>query len=590
MKKNRKYSTKGVRLPSNYWELYFDTIKQNWRTIFGIGLMSLLFFLPSLGFMFWRDYYFLQLTASNYSETEIDALRITSANYINIGVAVGLVLSSIGISGLSRLNLLVAREQGFFFMKDFNKGIRQNFVRNFVFFLIYGILIYCSLLVINNTNGGFVSYIPLGIVQVIFFPILLINIETTAIYSWRLKDSFRNSFIIFIKNFLVMFLFSLVFSSVYLLHLISYIFLKYIIYVALIVIIYPFVILALRVYMNRSLDKDINKEHYPEIYKMGIYEKQNEDYLNDVIKKYYGPNSTFNSVRTDPYLDTYFYHICSYISQNKETYQVKLMDQCPVWPRKAMVESLNYLRGLSYEKKLTYLQRNNYTVMGLRQDKKAKVAIVMAGGGYSAVCTLVEDTPTSVELHKKGMNVFSFSYPIGDKSKTAIDALKEFIAFLFKNEERMNIDMDDYMVIGCSAAGHLAALLGTDNLGINDYSKPKLLGLVYPVITMKEYAEPGSKRTLIGDNPSKEEEDKYSIELHVGKDYPNVFMWQSERDNCVPYENSQLMIKALDNSGIDYRFEHYDSDAHGWGVAKGELADGWVDRMYDYYLSLIENK
>ena len=206
MKKNRKYSTKGVRLPSNYWELYFDTIKQNWRTIFGIGLMSLLFFLPSLGFMFWRDYYFLQLTTSNYSETEIDALRITSANYINIGVALGIILSSIGVSGLSRLNLLVAREQGFFFMKDFNKGIRQNFVRNFVFYLIYGILIYCSLLVSNNTNGGFVSYIPLGIVQVIFFPILLINIETTAIYSWKLKDSFRNSFIIFIKNFFVMFL------------------------------------------------------------------------------------------------------------------------------------------------------------------------------------------------------------------------------------------------------------------------------------------------------------------------------------------------------------------------------------------------
>ena len=47
----------------------------------------------------------------------------------------------------------------------------------------------------------------------------------------------------------------------------------------------------------------------------------------------------------------------SYIPQNKETYQIKLMDQCPVWPRKAMVESLNYLRGLSYEKKLTYLQK-----------------------------------------------------------------------------------------------------------------------------------------------------------------------------------------------------------------------------------------
>lgn len=273
-RKKSRYSNRDATLPSNYGELFFDTIKQNWQRIILIGIFSFFFFLPVLVFMFMKDYYFLSLASKEYTEAEIDALKITSRNLLNIGVALGIVFASIGVSGLSRINLLTSREEGCFFFKDFNKGVKQNLKSNIIFFLIYGILIYLSLLVMNNVNAKYLIYIPFGVVQTLFFPLVLINIETTSIYDCSLKDAFRNSTFIYIKNFIFVFLFSLGLTSILLLELVSYIFLKYILYALSIVIIYPFIILGMRVYFNKILDRDINKEHYPEIYKMGIYERK----------------------------------------------------------------------------------------------------------------------------------------------------------------------------------------------------------------------------------------------------------------------------------------------------------------------------
>ena len=49
-KKKSIYASKPGKLPSNYLELFFDTIKQNWRSLIFIGLIFLFFLLPSLGF------------------------------------------------------------------------------------------------------------------------------------------------------------------------------------------------------------------------------------------------------------------------------------------------------------------------------------------------------------------------------------------------------------------------------------------------------------------------------------------------------------------------------------------------------------
>ncbi|MBQ7995537.1 MAG: hypothetical protein IJ247_04915 [Bacilli bacterium] len=278
MRRNDRNRSGFESLPKNYRELFFDTLKQNWRTFFLVGLISLLFFLPTLVFMFLNDYYFLSISSNeSYTLAEVDALRITSANYFNIGASVGIVIACIGISGLSRVNLFLSREEGVFFFQDFNKGVKQNTKNNIVFFIIYAILIYFSFFVTNNIAGNmFLLFMPFALVQTIFFPLLLINVETTSIYSWLIKDSFRNAFIIYIKNFVFVLIFSTLFTSILLLNLIQHIVIKYISFVLFIVIIYPLLAISFRVFMNRALDRDINKKNYPEIYKKGIYTEESK--------------------------------------------------------------------------------------------------------------------------------------------------------------------------------------------------------------------------------------------------------------------------------------------------------------------------
>ena len=590
IKKKSRYRIGNAVLPSNYLELFFDTIKQNWQRIILMGIMLFIFFLPALACLFINDYYFLQLsTSSSYSQSEIDALRITSRNLFDIGVCVGIVISSIGISGLSRVNLLIAREEGLFFFKDLNKGIKQNIKSNIIFFIVYAVLLYCCLLVINNVNSAYLKFIPFAVVQTIFFPVLLINIETTSIYSWKLKDSFRNAFIIYIKNFFIFILFAFLYTAVVLFNLIPYIFLKYILIALSIILIYPFINLALRVYSNKILDRDINKENYPEIYKKGIFEKEEDPLIENSIKKYYGPTSNFNSIKHDPYLDTYFYHLCSYVNEND--YEKLITSQSTVWPKEDILISLNYLRGLAYEHQTTFVNKRDYSALGLLQKEKSKVAIVAAGGGYASVCTLPEGLPVCVELHKKGFAVFSVTYPLKENAKKSINTLKSFIKLLINKQNQMNIDMNEYIVIGFSAGAHLVGLLGTNNFGLqNDgIELPKLIGLCYPVITMKDECSVGTRNNLLGNEPSEEDLNNYSIEQHVDEKYPHVYIWHCERDNVVPFSNSLKMVNALKTNNIDYVFEHFDDDRHGLALGNNTPAQGWVDRLCDYYFSIIKN-
>lgn len=584
-----QYSKKDARLPSNYLELFYDTVKQNWQTILLIGLFSFLFFLPSLAMMFWKDYHFLQLTSSSaYDQNEIDALKITSRNIFNIGVCLGIVFSSIGVSGLSRITLLVSREEGLFFFKDFNKGVRQNFKANFVFFLIYAILIYFSLLAINNINSqNFLIYIPLAMVQAIFFPMLLVNVETTSIYSWRLRDSFRNSALIYVRNFLIVFLFSAILTLSLLFHFIPYIFLKYILISSFVLLVYPFVILAMRVCLNRCLDRDINKEHYPEIYKRGIYENQNDEYFEKVVTQFYGPLSTPKTIKNDPYLDIYYYHLCSFLLETD--LGKPLIDLNENWPKEAMIDSLNHLRGLAYQRQLKWIKKD-YSALGLMQKEKSKVAIVLAGGAYRDVRVLPEGLPVAVQLFNKGLTVFSFAYPTGSEAENSVSSLKSFLKTLLKNENRWNLDMEDYLIIGFGAGGHLASEMGTNNFGLakEELPLPKLLGLCYPVITMGKETEIEARNNLLGENPSKEKEDGRCIELHVDKHYPNCFIWHCEKDDVVPYANSLLLVDSLTKADVDFRFEHFDIKLHGCGLANGTAVEGWVDRLWDYYLSLAD--
>lgn len=300
-------------------------------------------------------------------------------------------------------------------------------------------------------------------------------------------------------------------------------------------------------------------------------------------------DSTYNDIVNDKTIGKYSSFLLAY-HLAKDLYDTPILSDLNVKARQNRIDSLNDL--VAYEKKgiLSYkaLSETCSYLMFKQNNKDAKVAIVGAGGGYYDVCTLPESLPVSIALYKKGFTVITFNYGVMENAfhNKAYKDLCLLLDYLNKNQEQLGIDLKDYLIVGFSASGHLVATLGTDNYGfrVTHLPRPKLMVLCYPVISMhKEYAEKGSRWNLLGENPTLEEEKEYSIEDHVGDDYPCVFMYHAEKDPCVNVINAKMMDEALTKHKIPHMFYTIDDAYHGYSLGIGSKAEGWFEKMLDYY-------
>lgn len=76
---------------------------------------------------------------------------------------------------------------------------------------------------------------------------------------------------------------------------------------------------------------------------------------------------------------------------------------------------------------------------------------------------------------------------------------------------------------------------------------------------------------------------QYSAEQQVTAAYPPTFIWQCQRDNAVPIENTQMLVKSLEKNHIPHLYETFDSDAHGWGAGDATPAADWVKRAVSFW-------
>lgn len=97
---------------------------------------------------------------------------------------------------------------------------------------------------------------------------------------------------------------------------------------------------------------------------------------------------------------------------------------------------------------------------------------------------------------------------------------------------------------------------------------------------MEKFSYDGSRKNLL--RSRKDLWDAYSIEKQITENYPKTFVWQCNRDNTVPIENTRLLAEALKEHGVPYIYETFSSDAHGWGLATGTVAQGWLERAVQF--------
>lgn len=224
----------------------------------------------------------------------------------------------------------------------------------------------------------------------------------------------------------------------------------------------------------------------------------------------------------------------------------------------------------------------------IQDGKKHPVAIICPGGGYGAVVDHVEGEPFARKLNEMGISAFVVFYRVAPNADfpNPQDDLAEAVRQVMEMAEEKHLDMEHYSVWGSSAGGHLVATFGTEKLGYMKYGlpKPAALILVYPVISMGEFAHQGSKYNLLGENPSAEMIELTSVEKQVSASYPPSFVWCGDADSVVNPENSRMMAKALEAAGIPYKYMEFLGVDHGEGVGVGLACEPWFEEAVNFWL------
>lgn len=237
--------------------------------------------------------------------------------------------------------------------------------------------------------------------------------------------------------------------------------------------------------------------------------------------------------------------------------------------------------GLSGEEFLRGNGANGNISDGARIDlyipKKpnGQMIIVCPGGAYEYVSIYNEGTYVADWMTQNGITlaVVKYRMPNGHWEVPLRDIQNAF-RFCRANAEKWGIKQIG--VMGFSAGGHLAAT--TSNMFVDEITRPDFSVLIYPVITMDDaYTHHGSKRNLLGENPSEELEERYSMEKQVTVNTPPTFLAHSTNDKGVPVLNSINYYMELVNHGVPAEMHLYPTGGHGWGFS----ADKYIGKGKD---------
>ncbi|MDR6786458.1 acetyl esterase/lipase [Pedobacter africanus] len=219
--------------------------------------------------------------------------------------------------------------------------------------------------------------------------------------------------------------------------------------------------------------------------------------------------------------------------------------------------------------------------------------IIFPGGAYSFLAYKEEGTDIAKAFNEKGIAAFVVKYRLPKnetmehKSLGPLMDAQQAIKVVRSKAISWGIDPGKIGVVGYSAGGHLASTLGThfgksyipnkENISL----RPDFMILVYPVISMKDsMTHIGSKISLLGMEPSKEEVELFSNELQVTKVTPPTYLTHAGDDRLVDVNNSIVFYQALQKNGVDAELHLFPKGNHGF--TQRLPVNVWLDPMLGF--------
>ena len=221
-------------------------------------------------------------------------------------------------------------------------------------------------------------------------------------------------------------------------------------------------------------------------------------------------------------------------------------------------------------------------------NEKSAAVLIIPGGGYGGLSYEREGNQVASWLNSLGISAFVLIHRLpspayGDcQNSVPLTDAKRAMELIRENADIWKIDSSQIGVMGFSAGGHLAATLSTkysdkydDSVNTTkDYNaRPDFTILIYPVITMSlPETHYGSRKNLLGENPSNDDVMLFSNENHVTPNTPPTLLIHAGDDKAVVVENSIKYFSALQSNAVPSAMHIWEKGGHGFGMRGGEGA------------------
>ncbi|QTM98748.1 alpha/beta hydrolase fold domain-containing protein [Sediminibacillus dalangtanensis] len=245
--------------------------------------------------------------------------------------------------------------------------------------------------------------------------------------------------------------------------------------------------------------------------------------------------------------------------------------------------------------KQTFGTEGAYAIAYLWEDssqfktgEKRPAVVICPGGGYTHTSDREAD-PVAMKYFSEGYHVITVRYScISSDTPLFPDPyvqLGSTFLWLRSNAENWHVDLEQIVLTGFSAGGHLALTFTAEKewvAGLLGVSSKKLhvnhLVLCYPVVNFtygwpKEVEKEKKIKYLFGHDfhqPTKKrliQPDKY-----MPDSLPRTFIWHTRDDATVPVENSMKLMLALQEKQIPHEAHFFESGVHGLSLGNAVSA------------------
>jgi acetyl esterase/lipase len=213
-----------------------------------------------------------------------------------------------------------------------------------------------------------------------------------------------------------------------------------------------------------------------------------------------------------------------------------------------------------------------YDVFAPAKPNGAAVAFMISGGWFSRWEAPESRLTSFRSLLDRGYTVFAIHHGSAPRFKVpdAVADVRRAIRHIRLNAERFGVDPERLGVMGGSAGGHLALMLGTTSDAGDAAASDALLRAsdrvravvaLYPPVDLRPMIGP-SERFPALDFP-KEQAEQISPVLFASKDDPPTLLIHGDQDRLVPLRNSTAMLEAFKKVNVESELIVVEGGEHG---------------------------